>query len=362
MNYHPYGPCSRCSNPHHYASNCPSWGQFHNFSYEQMNTNFSSLGFNSNSNFYNPDWSNHSDFLWQAQAMGNCAPQFQELHHPEYLQFENQVLNNSSYDPLPQKSLEDSLKEFMEITGQSTIQVLQPESSLKDTLKEFMENTSQTLQELKNVTMVDSSAIREIKDVTMANTSAIQRLEGQLNHLVAEFNRLEEEEFQSQLMAEGHYMIDEDDSSNLHHELVQATATFESKEIVDGNEEEEKDEHLEHTEPPSYPNFSTDKEVSTEAHSIITIPLETFHEPQASVLQCLQKPSSAKSLKDRCTQSRNHRPTKILRSKQVGHLRRQHILPEGYQILKKKGWKGLVGHPCDRGRRKFSFPFYFLYI
>jgi uncharacterized coiled-coil protein SlyX len=58
-----------------------------------------------------------------------------------------------------------------------------------------MENTSQTMQELKNVTMVDSSAIREIKDATIANTSAIQRLEGQLNHLVAKFNRLEEEEF-----------------------------------------------------------------------------------------------------------------------------------------------------------------------
>jgi hypothetical protein len=27
-----------------------------------------------------------------------------------------------------------------------------------------------------------------------------------------------------------------------------------------------------------------------------------------------------------------------------------HILPECYQILKKKGWKGLVGHPHDRGR------------
>jgi len=74
-------------------------------------------------------------------------------------------------------------------------------------------------------------------------------------------------------------------------------------------------EHLEHTTPPSNPNMSTDKEMSIEAYSFITIPLETFHEPQASVLQCLQKPSFAKSLKDRCTQyqkSRNHRPTKIL--------------------------------------------------
>jgi hypothetical protein len=82
----------------------------------------------------------------------------------------------------------------------------------------------------------------------------------------------------------------------------QATTTFESEEIVVGNEKEEKEEHLEHTMLLPNPNMSNDKEVSTEAHSFITIPLETVHEPQASVLQCLQKPSSAKSLKDRCTQ------------------------------------------------------------
>jgi hypothetical protein len=89
-----------------------------------MNLNFSSLGFESNSNFYNLDWSNHPDFSWQAKVMENCALQFHELHHPEYQQFENQVLHPSSYDPIPQKSsLEDTLKIFMERTGQSTIQV-----------------------------------------------------------------------------------------------------------------------------------------------------------------------------------------------------------------------------------------------
>lgn len=259
------------------------------------------------------------------------------------------------------------------------------------------------MQELKNVTMGDSSAIREIKDATMANTSAIQRLERQLNHLVAEFNRLEEEEFQSQLMAEGHYMIDEDDSSYLHYEHVQATTTFGSEVVFEkivnepsledpfeessaqfefdidfvpkqdealldstpeirhengktteisfpntsssAAEKEEKGEHLEYIEHLEHtmllpdPNMSTDNEMSTEAHSFIAIPLETFHEPRVSVFQCLQMPSSPKSFKDRCTQeqkSRNHRLTKILRSKQVGHLRRRHIFSKGYQILKKK--------------------------
>jgi hypothetical protein len=60
QNFHPHELCLYCSNPYHSSSNCPSWGQFSNFSYEQMNINFSSPGFESNSNFYNPDWNNHS--------------------------------------------------------------------------------------------------------------------------------------------------------------------------------------------------------------------------------------------------------------------------------------------------------------
>jgi len=199
-----------------------------------MNTNFSSLGFDSNSNFYNSDWSNHPNFSWEAQAMGNCASQFHELHHPEYPQFENQVLDPSSYNPLPQQSsLEDMLEEFMETIGQSTIQVPSPEPSLEDTFKAFMHSNSKTMPELKNVTMLDSLAIREIEDATMANTSTIQRLEGQHNHLVAALNIMEEKEFQSQLMATGHYMIDEEDSINLHHEHVQATTTLGSEVVFE---------------------------------------------------------------------------------------------------------------------------------
>jgi hypothetical protein len=49
-------------------NNCPSWGQFSNYSYEQMNTNFFNLGCDLNSNFYNSDWSNQTDFSWPAQA------------------------------------------------------------------------------------------------------------------------------------------------------------------------------------------------------------------------------------------------------------------------------------------------------
>jgi hypothetical protein len=257
--------------------------------------------------------------------MGNCSPQFQELHHPDYPQFDSQSSYPSSYNypaSSSQSTLEDTLKVFIELTGQ---------------------------------------AISDMKNATMENTQAITRIEGQLEYLVAEVTRIEEEEFRSQLMAEGHYMIDEDDASYSCHEHVPTITMFENKEIVDSNEEKEKEEHLEHTAPPPNPNTSNDKEMSTEAHSFMTIPLETFHEPQASILKCLKEPSYVKTVKDLCIQLRKfrqHRSKKILRSKQVGYIKWRNIPPEGYQIFKRKGWKGLVGHPHDRGRRcKFSFPF-----
>jgi len=282
---------------------------------------------------------------------------------------------------------------------------------LEDTLKVFMELTDQ--------------AISDVKNVVMENTQAIARIEGQMEYLVAEVTKIEEEEFHSQLMATGYYMIDDDDFNISYHEHAQATATLGSEvvfeeifnepsledpfeesdaqiefnlDLVPEQEEalldstletrpengetteisfpntsssaaefEEKGEHLEsvehleHSVPPSNPNSSNDKEMSTEAHSFTTIPLKTFLEPQVSILKYLKEPSYAKTVKDRCTQgqkSRNHRPKKILQGKQVGYIRWRNIPLERYQILKKKGWRGLVGHPHDRGRRcKFSFTF-----
>lgn len=126
-NFYPHGPCLFCSNPYHSSSNCPSWGQFYNFSY-----NFSSPRFESNSNFYNPDRSNRLDFSWQAQATANYAPQCHELHHPEYSQFDIQSFHHSSYN----RSI--------------------PQSTLEDTIKIFMQLTSEDISEMKNATMVNT--------------------------------------------------------------------------------------------------------------------------------------------------------------------------------------------------------------
>jgi hypothetical protein len=229
-----------------------------------------------------------------------------------------------------------------------------------------MQELKQSRQELKNATMSNSQAIKEltheIRDSTQFTHQVFAKKEEQIDYLVVEFNGMEEEELQSQLMAERHYMIDDDDASHSCHENVPDTIILESNEIdnneeegkeeqIDNNEEEEKEEQIEHMEkiehkekiePPADTSLSNDKEVSTEAHSFIIVPLETHHESKVLILQCLKEPSYAKILKDLCRQahkSRNYRPKKIFPSKQVGYLRWRNILPECYQILKKKGWK-----------------------
>jgi hypothetical protein len=117
------------------------------------------------------------------------------------------------------------------------------------------------------------------------------------------------------------------------------------------------EENLEQIEPPPISNWPNDKEVSTEAHSLITIPLET---QQISSFQCLEKPSYVEIFEDSRSQnhkSRNRVPKWIPRNKN-NYIRWRNILPEEYQVLKKKGWKGLIGHPYERARCGI-FPFLF---
>jgi hypothetical protein len=112
----------------------------------------------------------------------------------------------------------------------------------------------------------------------------MSRLEGQIGHLVTELNRIEEEEFQSQLIIERHYMSDEDDFKNSYHEHAQVVTKLESEKIVDNNEEQveqiERVERHEKSQPSIDPNLPSDMEVSTEVPACITAPLETHQEPK----------------------------------------------------------------------------------
>jgi hypothetical protein len=97
---------------------------------------------------------------------------------------------------------------------------------------------------------------------------------------------------------------------------------------------------LEQIEPLPNPNRSNNKEVSTEAHSFVMIPLETQLEPQVSSLQCLEESSYVEIFKDSRTQdhkSRNRVPKRIFRSKLLSYIKWKNILSKGYQVFKKKG-------------------------
>jgi hypothetical protein len=128
---------------------------------------------------------------------------------------------------------------------------------------QIMQELKQSRQELKNATMSNSQAIKEltheIRDSTQFTHQVFAKKEEQIDYLVVEFNGMEEEELQSQLMAERQYMIDEDDASHSCHENVPDTIILESNEIdnneeegkeeqIDNNEEEEKEEQIEHME------------------------------------------------------------------------------------------------------------------
>jgi hypothetical protein len=130
--------------------------------------------------------------------------------------------------------------------------------------------------------MVSSQSVYEIKDATMANTEAIARLEGQLGHLVAEFNIIEVEEFQS------HEMWREQDMIDKH---AQAT-TFGSKEVVKEtiNEPSLECHTLEvqtekgETTEISFPNSSslTAEPFILDNHS--SMPSSNIHPPQESLV------------------------------------------------------------------------------
>ncbi|XP_062166963.1 uncharacterized protein LOC133873251 [Alnus glutinosa] len=137
--------------------------------------------------------------------MGNCAPQYHDLHHPEYPQINHQYSPPSSYN-YPAQRL-----------------------SLEETLQAFIQTSNRNIQELKKVTMSNNQMMQELKSVTMSNDQIMQELK------TASIS--DNENIQNLAKIEGH--ID-----YLH---VPDTIILESNEI-DNNEEEGKEEQIEHNE------------------------------------------------------------------------------------------------------------------
>ena len=114
--------------------------------------------------------------------------------------------------------------------------------------------------------------------------------------------------------------------------------------------------------------MSNDKEVSIETHSLINLPLETYNEKLIvtreriidsfwvidivhgweNIFERHARPKFCKSILKRFQ----------VKEWSLEDIREVLKLGEGYILLKKRGWKELVGHPNDRGKHcKISSPF-----
>jgi hypothetical protein len=219
VNTFPVESCSMCASPLHQAQNCPSMTVFE---MEQVNAfnNFQKPSSGPYSETYNPGWRNHPNFSWkQNQPTTNQggAP-----HYPSgFSSYQNQgcsapPASSSSYqgptqapDSLAQ-SLEETMREFMKMTGQS---------------------------------------ISDVRQSTMVNTQAISKLEIQMGQLANHLGERDKGKLPSQAV-NNPKACSIGNSSNQEH--VQAIVTLRSGKRVDNKvvnpeadqaeEEEQKEE------------------------------------------------------------------------------------------------------------------------
>jgi hypothetical protein len=195
----------------------------------------------------------------------NYALQPDELHHPEYPQFNTHSSMPSLYNHPPQWSL---VQHF-------------PTAHIDD----FKERANQLM---------------------VARHAHTQPLHTHTPHQSCEYCYHPSHEFDD-CPFYNHYMSEAYKSVHKHAQ----TTTIPISEPKAVNKVEEKEKQFV---PPPISILSNDKEVSTKSHSFVTIPLETQLEPQVSSFQCLEEPSYVEIFKDSRTQdhkSRKHVPKRI---------------------------------------------------
>jgi hypothetical protein len=139
----PHGPCSYCNSPYDHVRNCPTAGQFSNYSFEHMNRPFSRPGNEFYSDSYNSAWSNQSNFSWQAQDHGKYAPQGHELHHQSYLQFNDQSYS-PQYQATPQQQYQAAPPPWYDSNFEDRMLLMMGE--IRDKLNVTMDKMTQTIK------------------------------------------------------------------------------------------------------------------------------------------------------------------------------------------------------------------------
>jgi hypothetical protein len=227
--------CSVCASPMHQAQNCPSMTVFE---MEQVNTfnSFQKPSSGPYSETYNPGWRNHPNFSWK-QNQPNTNQGGAPHYPPGFSSYPNQGRSaqpaSSSYQAPNQapassnQSLEDTMRDFMKMTGQS---------------------------------------ISDMRQSTMVNTQAISKLEMQMGQLANHLGERDKGKLPSQAVNNPKAC---GNSSNQEH--VQAIVTLRSRKRVDNKvvnpeenaEEEEQKEEGEQREKKGDNQEERDAEPST---------------------------------------------------------------------------------------------------
>jgi hypothetical protein len=218
-NIFPVESCSICASPMHQAQNCPSMIVFTEM--EQVNAfnSFQKLSSGPYSKTYNHGWRNHPNFSWkQNQPTTNQGgvPHAQNHYPPGFsAPYQN---HGSSVPPASSSSYQAPTQG----PGSST-------QSLEETMKEFMKITGQSISDVRHATMV--------------NTQAIAKIETQIGQIASHLGEREKGKFPSQPVPNPKALTIENSSNFSHgHEQVQSIVTLRSGGQVDnkvGQEEED---------------------------------------------------------------------------------------------------------------------------
>jgi hypothetical protein len=271
-NTFPVESCSICASPMHQAQNCPSMTAFAEM--EQVNAfnSFQKPSSGPYSETYNPGWRNHPNFSWkQNQPITNPggAPHAQNHYPPGF----SAPYQNHGRSVPPASS--SSYQAPTQAPASST-------QSLEETMKEFMKMTGQS--------------ISDVRQSTMVNTQAIAKLEMQMGQLANHFGEKDKGKLPSQAV-NNPKACNNGNSSNQEH--VQAIVTLRSGKRVDNkvmNPEEEQQEKEEQKEEEGDNQKEADAETST-VTPVIKEPPRAFV-PKAPYPERLQAPRNGGKLED----------------------------------------------------------------
>jgi hypothetical protein len=279
-NTFPVECCSICASPMHQAQSCPSMTVYTEM--EQVNAfnNFQKPSSGPYSETYNPGWRNHPNFSWkQNQPITNPggAPHAQNHYPPGF----SAPYQNHGRSAPPASS---SYQAPTQAPASST-------PSLEETMREFMKMTGQS--------------ISDVRQSTMVNTQAIAKLEMQMGQLANHLGERDKGKLPSQAVNNPR-ACHSGNSSNQEH--VQAIVTLRSGKRVDNKvvnpeeaeEEEQKEEEQKEEEEEKEEKGDNQKEADAEP-SIVTQNLKESPRalvPKAPYPERLQAPKNGGRLED----------------------------------------------------------------